>query len=107
MAGDVCAQHQTTLNDYQTIAANITRPQELVHSVLALAEEAGEVVAVLRRAMYREMQGNEIVDRLEDELGDVLWCVAAVAADAGLSLEAIAQRNLAKLKERHDPKTMP
>ncbi len=102
MPGNICAEKSTTLNEYQNEAAAINRPMDLLHSSLALAEEAGEVVAVIRRAMYRDLAGTETMDHLQDELGDVLWCVAACAADVGLDLEQIARRNLAKLHQRHD-----
>lgn len=40
------------------------------------------------------------VAALEDERGDVLWYIAMLAADLGLSLDEIATRNLVKLRSR-------
>jgi NTP pyrophosphatase (non-canonical NTP hydrolase) len=35
-----------------------------------------------------------------DEIGDVLWYMAALARDLGLSLDDIADRNIQKLLDR-------
>ena len=37
---------------------------------------------------------------MESEIGDVLWYVAALSSDLGLSLDKIAQKNLSKLESR-------
>lgn len=68
-----------------------------------LFEEAGEV-AGLRKRRYRrfERDMSEIChDRVKEELGDLLWYLAAVCCVEGYSLEEIAQRNIAKLEERY------
>ena len=39
---------------------------------------------------------------LIDELGDVLWYLSAMADELGETLEAVAARNLAKLKARQE-----
>jgi len=37
------------------------------------------------------------------ELGDALWCVAITADTLGISLEAVARRNVDKLRVRYPP----
>jgi NTP pyrophosphatase (non-canonical NTP hydrolase) len=47
-------------------------------------------------------QGRELNrERLAEELGDVLWCVSAVATMCDLELSTVASLNQAKLASRH------
>jgi len=89
------------LNDYQRAAAKIPRPVSVIHNLLALAEETGEVVAVARRHYFRNGHIDETREKLHEEIGDVLWCLAVIADEHGLNLGSIAISNLAKLTERH------
>jgi NTP pyrophosphatase (non-canonical NTP hydrolase) len=73
-----------------------------VYPALGLAGEAGEVADNIKKALRDD--GGVItpdrLDALEKELGDVLWYVAAVCTDVGLSMDLIALANLRKLEQR-------
>ena len=45
---------------------------------------------------------DELKEIVEDELGDVLWYIANLATDLGLSLDNLAAKNLAKLHDRQN-----
>jgi NTP pyrophosphatase (non-canonical NTP hydrolase) len=93
-----------TFDEYQAAAARTLNPrlndqEKLLDAAAGVAEEAGEVLAHVRKHLS---QGRELDRaRLAEELGDVLWCVAAVATMAGLDLASIARQNQAKLAARH------
>lgn len=71
----------------------------LVWNALGLAGEAGEVADTIKKAVFhRHGLDRDVVIK---ELGDVLWYVAALATKLGVSLEDVAQRNVAKLRERY------
>lgn len=74
----------------------------VVYPALGLASEAGEVAGKVKKVL-RDQGGDFArapLASIEDELGDVLWYVATLAADLDLSLERIARRNLDKLASR-------
>lgn len=94
-------------DDYQ-IAARSTAIYDAKHRItypaLGLAGETGEVVEYVKK-MLRDGAGvmdDERREKLKKEIGDVLWYVANLAADLELSLDDIAQANLAKLKSRQE-----
>ncbi len=68
-----------------------------------MAGEAGEVANQVKK-IIRDDSGqvtDERKNKIVDELGDVLWYVAAIATDLELSLDMVAQGNLGKLKKRN------
>ena len=72
--------------------------ERLLDAAAGVAEEAGEVLAHVRKHLY---QGRTLdPEKLTEELGDVLWCVAATATAAGLSLDKVAASNTRKLALR-------
>lgn len=93
------------LDDYQEAArrtAIYAEHHRVIYPALGLASEAGEVAGKVKKVLRD--QGGDFAhaptDALKDELGDVLWYVAVLAGDLGLSLDQIARDNLAKLQSR-------
>ena len=93
------------LDDYQHAARQTAIYDErhrVIYPALGLASEAGEVAGKVKKVL-RDQDGDfsrAPVEALKDELGDVLWYVAVLAADLGLSLDDIAAHNLTKLASR-------
>jgi NTP pyrophosphatase (non-canonical NTP hydrolase) len=83
-------------------AQSTTAP--LTYSVLALCGEAGELANKLKKSLRAGTAPDPAV--LADELGDVLWYVAAVAHDLGMDLNQIALMNLDKLAARRAEKVI-
>ena len=93
-----------TFDEYQKAAARTMNPkltgnERLLDAAAGIAEEAGEVLAHVRKHLYQDRTLDR--ERLAEELGDVLWCVAAVASLIGADFESIAGSNISKLKARH------
>ena len=83
----------------------------LLYPAMGLAGESGEVIEKVKK-LYRDDEFNFMQEDLSDELsaeqardlalelGDVMFYVAACAADIGYSLEEIADMNIDKLASR-------
>ena len=92
------------LDDYQQAALRTINPaladrDRLLDASAGLAEEAAEVLGLVRKRLF---QGRTIDEaKLAEELGDVLWCLAVTAHELGISMSKIADGNQAKLLQRH------
>jgi NTP pyrophosphatase (non-canonical NTP hydrolase) len=74
----------------------------VIYPTLGLTNEAGEVAGKIKK-IFRDKGGViSAADReaLKAELGDVLWYLAQVATELGLSLAEIADGNIEKLLDR-------
>ena len=93
-----------SLDDYQRAATRTVNPalsdkQRLLDAAAGLAEEAGEVLGLVRKHVMQQ----RALDRatVVEELGDALWCLAIVANTLGVTLSDVARANEAKLRDRH------
>ncbi len=74
----------------------------VIYPTLGLANEAGEVAGKIKK-VFRDKEGQisaETRQALKAELGDVLWYLAQVCTELNLSLDEVAETNLAKLLDR-------
>ncbi len=74
----------------------------VIYPTLGLVNEAGEVAGKIKK-VFRDKDGEineETRSALKAELGDVLWYVAQVATELDLTLDEIAEYNIAKLLDR-------
>lgn len=93
-------------NEYQTKSRKTAKYAAIGHPViyptLGLVNEAGEVAGKIKK-VFRDKDGqfsDETRDALKAELGDVLWYIAQVATELNLTLDDIAESNIAKLYDR-------
>jgi NTP pyrophosphatase (non-canonical NTP hydrolase) len=78
------------------------KDNNFIYPTLGLAGEAGEVAEKIKKVLR---DGNGIVspekkEELTKELGDVLWYVANLSKELGISLEDVAKNNIEKLQSR-------
>lgn len=95
-----------TLDEYQKIATQTlqtytSKDQEnFFLGYLGLAGEAGSVLTTLKK-LIRDGEGfGSFHASLKEELGDVLWYISAIASHNKISLQEIAELNLAKTQDR-------
>lgn len=107
------------LNEYQEKAMSTCLPScnNFAYMSLGLVSEVGELTGKVAKAVRKEeitLFGNDLYcgkqvpedggaklhKGLIGELGDVLWFVSGICKVLGLSLEDVAESNLAKLAER-------
>lgn len=92
-------------NQYQkqaVITAIYDKQFAVTYPALGLANEAGEVLGKIKKVMRDEggVFGTKAVQDISKEIGDVLWYLAALSEDLGLSLDTIAEQNIQKLSDR-------
>jgi NTP pyrophosphatase (non-canonical NTP hydrolase) len=96
-----------TFDEYQkqALTTAIHHPDPLMNKTIwamGVAGEAGEVLEKWKKIVaYKEgVVTAEETAELGKELADVVWYVAVMAQQLGLSFEDIMQQNVAKLKSR-------
>lgn len=85
-------------NDYQAWTRSTAVYDDTIYPVLGLAEEAGEVAGKIGKAIRDDTDVS--VMEITKELGDVLWMVARIADDMGITLQDIVDMNVDKLESR-------
>lgn len=95
---DVFGGVETLLREFD----NTKQGEHVLHGVLGIATEAGELLEALR-AVIQESKPIDITN-FKEELGDLFWYIALLAREFGLSFEDIQRSNIAKLRTRYPNK---
>ena len=80
------------------------RGNNFIYPALGLAGETGEVLEKIKK-IIRDKAGKldeETKEKIAKELGDVLWYIAQLCTELGLSMEEVAKQNLEKLFSRKE-----
>lgn len=102
-ASEVSASY--SLNSYQVEAERTLvphrrlTPENLAIVCLGLTGEAGEVADLAKKLLGHKHPFDRA--KFKEELGDVLWYVAAVCSLLDMSLEEVAKGNIDKLHKRY------
>lgn len=92
------------ISEYQEFCAKGILPatlerEPIVGFALGLAGESGEVVDDIKKKYFH---GRAIdPDHTIEELGDVMWYVANIATQLGVTLDEVIERNADKLRVRY------
>ena len=96
-------RERMTMNEYQALAQRTASTDSAVekidNGILGLCGEVGEIADQWKKHLY---QGHDLVtEDMIEELGDVLWYCAELAAGLGVGLAEVAERNVEKLRRRY------
>jgi NTP pyrophosphatase (non-canonical NTP hydrolase) len=89
-----------TFDEYQAQAMQTANPRlDLWYALAKMQVEAGEAMQLHCKEEYHGKVYTR--EQMIDELGDVQWYLGLAAQELGVTLDAIAAANIAKLRQRH------
>lgn len=91
-----------TFKRYQEFACKTKKYPEknaIIYPALGMAEETGEVCGKIKKWLRGDVPELD-KNAMAKEIGDVLWYIASLADDLGLSMEDIARMNIDKVNKR-------
>lgn len=96
-------------SEYQRAARDTSQlrlggPQGAIAPMLGLASETGSILNVYKKYLRDGIDLSVNLDLLREELGDLLWYVAAIATACELDLDEIAGANLERTRDRYLPR---
>ena len=94
-----------TLNEFQQHAMSTAiyptnTPEGLHYATLKLASEAGEVAGKVGKMILAGTALEDVRKAIADELGDILFYIAACANEVGYTLKQIGNFNADKREDR-------
>ncbi len=95
-----------TFDEYQKQARKTAvyprQGKNFLYPAMGLGGEVGEVLNKIGKLMRGDRKlTKEVKNEISSEMGDVLWFMAQLSTELGLTLEEIVHNNLDKLKKRY------
>lgn len=87
-------------SEYQKQAIKTSQTPDLIVPLLGLAGETGELLTEYKKYLRDGEAHKLFTERIQEELGDLLWYIADVASKFDLDLGKIAETNLHKSQDR-------
>lgn len=84
------------------VAYDMAAGQQIIHGIIGIATEAGELLEALYKTIY-ESKSFDIIN-IDEEVGDVFWYQALLANACGFDFETCQRKNIAKLRMRYGEK---
>lgn len=82
----------------RTVNKLLTYNEELDNAIMGLRGESGEVVDLFKKHLY---QGHPLkIDKIIEEMGDVLWYISYVSHLIGLDLKTIMNADISTLNNK-------
>ncbi len=92
---------RTETKQYRFSTTDEVTPR-IEHAVMGLVTEAGECMDALKKAKIYGKQLDKV--NLMEEAGDIMWYLAILADELGVSFEDMWEKNIAKLRVRFPEK---
>lgn len=74
------------------------------YPILGLVSEVGELAALMKRELRDDKQYSK--ESVKKELGDILWYLAAVCREEGLTMSEVVAASIEKLEGREERGTL-
>lgn len=89
--------------DFQALINRVdVRSIRLLHGAMGLDTESGEIMDSMKRHI---IYGSDLnIVNIREELGDIMWYVALICDELGLTIDQICEDNITKLRKRYPDK---
>ncbi|UXC91098.1 nucleoside triphosphate pyrophosphohydrolase family protein [Sphingobium sp. RSMS] len=85
----------------ETVQLDLSKANGRVELVLGLMAEVGSLAKAYRSLLRDDIPLETQRERLERDLGDILWYSSMVAQSVGIDLDEVANSNLKRVTDRH------
>lgn len=103
--GKPCSEIEEQLSPLYPTGAKRERIEQcvqLLHGIIGIMAEMPEILEAILKYLEEDKPLDMV--NLREEVGDFLWFANLIAVFSGSNLVEIAERNIAKLKQRHPSK---